>query len=238
MALAAAVAVVAACGPGTGAPATTVALPAGVRTTDVTIPTPDGQTLTGRWFLPEGPPVTGVLLAHQRRAGKETWYPFAARVAAAGGAALTFDFRGYGGSTGARDRDLDVDLRAAAGLFGEVGVDRVHLVGASMGGTAAVVVAAGGAGGDVPVAGVVTLSAPARFGDLDAGAAAGSLGVPLLAVAAAGDEPYATDARALAAASGGRLLIVDGDEHGTALLEGPAAAEVTAALMDALGLGP
>jgi pimeloyl-ACP methyl ester carboxylesterase len=92
----------------------------------------------------------------------------------------------------------------------------VVLAGASMGGTGAIVAAADPALG---VDAVVSVSGPAEFGRLDAAAVAGDLGIPALFVVAEDDEPYAGDARVLAGAAGGELVVVPGSAHGTALFD-------------------
>jgi hypothetical protein len=60
------------------------------------------------------------------------------------------------------------------------------------------------------------LSPPAdAFG---AGSAASELrrsGLPILVIAAEGNEPFASEARAIADAAGARAVIVTGDRHGT-----------------------
>jgi pimeloyl-ACP methyl ester carboxylesterase len=175
----------------------------------VTVPAPDGIQLAGLRYG-DGP--TAVVLAHQRGGAKEDWTSFATAVADAGHTALAIDLRGYGGSPGERDTDLDVDLAGAVAWLRDSGAAEVVLVGASMGGTAAVTTAV-----REEVAGVVSLSAPARFADLDAGAAAAQLDVPALFVAARDDAPYAQDAEAMAEVSGGRVVLYDGDQHGTGL---------------------
>jgi pimeloyl-ACP methyl ester carboxylesterase len=172
--------------------------------------TPDGQELAGTMYG-DGP--TGVVLAHMRGRDQATWSAFAAEAAAAGHRVLTFDFRGYGQSTGARDTELSTDLRAAIALMADEEVDRIVVIGASMGGTAAIDVAS-----DAELAGVVALSAPANFMGLEAAGVAIDVGEPLLAIAAEDDAPYADDARAITdAALTPTLEILPGSAHGTNL---------------------
>lgn len=172
--------------------------------------TPDGQDLAGTMYG-DGP--TGVVLAHMRGRDQGTWADFAAEAAAAGHRVLTFDFRGYGQSTGTRDTELTTDLRAAIALMAREDIDRIVVIGASMGGTAAVNVAA-----DAELAGVVTLSAPSNFMGLEAAGVAGDVGEPLLAIAAEDDAPYADDAVAITDAALTPILeILPGAAHGTNL---------------------
>ncbi len=96
-----------------------------------------------------------------------------------------------------------------------------------MGGTAALIVAA-----RVPVAGIATLSAPAAFAGLDAAAVVAKLTGRKLFLAAELDTSATEAAKRFAAAAGDvrTLQIFPGNEHGTALLDGAAAAPVQQAL--------
>ncbi len=186
------------------------AAPMAPKGTAVRFPTPDGQDLAGTLFG-EGP--TGVVLAHMRGRDQGTWAAFATDAAAAGHRVLTFDFRGYGQSSGTRDTELATDLRAAIDLMAAEDVNRIVVIGASMGATAAVNVAS-----EAELAGVVSLSAPANFMGLEAAGVASQVGEPLLVVAAEDDAPYADDARAIAeAAPLPTLEILPGVSHGTNL---------------------
>jgi len=128
----------------------------------------------------EGP---GIVFAHTYRGDQRSWTAFAAEMAQSGFRTLTFDFRGYGESGGGKDvATIDRDLEGAYRFVLGRKIRPVYLVGASMGGTAALVVAA-----RVPVAGVATLSAPAAFQGLDAAAAVAKLSAPALFVAAESD---------------------------------------------------
>jgi alpha-beta hydrolase superfamily lysophospholipase len=170
--------------------------------------------------LSYGSGTTVVILAHEYPTSQDAWIPFARELAGRGYHAYTFNFRGYGRSEGDRDPSrAGIDLEAVVKQVSDRGAGEIFIVGASMGGTAAIL-----AGGRFTVAGVVVISAPASFRGLDAGAAVGSRpsGEPLLLVAAE-DDPAgaAASARALFAAAGEpkRLEIVPGArEHGSELL--------------------
>src|SRR5262245_48348448 len=113
---------------------------------------------------------SGVVLAHIADGDSCEWLPFGRQLAAAGYRVLAFDFAGSGVSgqlTGGDRRDANV-AAAAAHLRGE-GATAVVLIGASMGANASLVAAT-----EIgpPVAGVVSLSAPAVYDDLDASASA------------------------------------------------------------------
>jgi pimeloyl-ACP methyl ester carboxylesterase len=175
----------------------------------------DGTQLIGHLYGTRGP---GVVLAPMHPADQRSWSAFAETLAARGLRAFTFDFRGYGESGGTRDvaaaaRDVEGAYRSLVGRK----IRPVWLVGASMGGTAALMVAA-----RVPVAGVATLSAPLAFQGLDASAALPAIRVPVLLVAARGDgEAAATATRVAGAlAAPGQVHLVNGRAHGTQLLEG------------------
>jgi pimeloyl-ACP methyl ester carboxylesterase len=131
--------------------------------TAVTFPSSDGVELGGRVFGPDTA-TAGVVLAHMLPADQSSWFDFADRLAGSGYRVLTFDFRGYcpGGAAGCSQGDKEVaaiwqDVQGAVDYLRSQGVRTVGLVGASMGGTAALVVAAERGDG---IDAVVTLSAP------------------------------------------------------------------------------
>ena len=99
----------------------------------------DGVPLRGYLF---GQGSTGVILAHMYPADQKSWFPLAYKLAEKGYLAMTFDFRGYGESGGEKViAEIDRDLEGAH-QFLRPKVKKVFLVGASMGGTAAIRVAA------------------------------------------------------------------------------------------------
>lgn len=193
-------------------------------TREVRFTTADGQELAGTVF---GEGSIGVVLAHMRGRDRTTWFDFARRSAAAGHRTLAFDFRGYGGSTGTRDENLATDLSAAVDFLRADGAERIVVVGASMGGTAAVNVAA-----QFDVDAAVSLSAPASFGTLPAVDVAADVAEPLLVVVAEMDQPFA-DAAVLIdeAAPSSQLLVFDGSAHGTNLFA-EHEAELTRLMLD------
>jgi pimeloyl-ACP methyl ester carboxylesterase len=131
--------------------------------TAVTFRTSDHVRLAGRLFGPKSAGA-GVVLAHMLPADQSSWYDFADRLGNLGYRVLTFDFRGYcpGGDAGCSKGTKQasaaaVDLSAALSFLEQQGVLRTGLVGASMGGTASLVVASEQPQG---VDAVITLSAP------------------------------------------------------------------------------
>jgi len=176
-------------------------------------------TLSGRVF---GHGATGVILAHMRPADQTAWFPFATRLAATNAyTVLTFDFRGFGESGGDKDFDhVDTDLMAAYDYMrAQLGISQIYLVGASMGGTAAIVVAA-----RVPVAGVVSISSPAQFQTMDALAAVPDIRAPKLFVSSEDDVPATRSQEELWAAAPDPkdMHTYAGDAHGTNILQSEA----------------
>ena len=150
-----------------------------------------------------------------------------------GYAALTFDFRGYGISPGNKDFDkLDEDLAATISFMQArdvpQGVSRlVFLVGASMGGTTSLVVAA-----NSDVAGVVSVSAPAEFQGQNAVDAISRVLAPTILIAAEEDTAAMVSLEELEAAAGSTTSITyTGGEHGTALFEGEHATALQAEIL-------
>ena len=171
--------------------------------------------LHGRVF---GSGATGVILAHMRPADQTAWFPYATELAAVGGfTVMTFDFRGYGESTGDKEFDhVDTDLTAAYDYMHDtLGIRKIFLVGASMGGTASLIV-----GARREVAGVVSISSPSAFQTMDALAAVPSLRVPTLYVTSKDDVPAERSLEDMVEAATGPTdqQIYDGDAHGTDLL--------------------
>jgi pimeloyl-ACP methyl ester carboxylesterase len=188
-------------------------------------------TLHGHVF---GSGPTGVVLAHMRIADQTSWFPFATQLAATGKfTVLTFDFRGFGESAGEKDfDDLAVDLEAAVRyLHDTAGMRKIFVVGASTGGTAALIVAA-----RTPLAGVVTISAEADFLTLHAVEPARQVTAPKLFITSRDDVPAARSLVMLidAAAEPKEQRIYDGDAHGTNIFDGPHAQELSQALLDFL----
>ncbi len=180
--------------------------------------TPAPLTLDGRIF---GAGPTGVILAHMRPADQTSWYAYAEDLAETGDyTVLTFDFRGYGASTGDKDFDrIDTDLEAAFNfLHDERGLSKIFVIGASMGGTAALI-----AGPRLAIAGLVSISSPAEFGLLDAVEAVVGIEAPMVFSTSEDDVPAMRSQEALWAAAGEpkEQQIYGGDAHGTALFDGP-----------------
>jgi pimeloyl-ACP methyl ester carboxylesterase len=184
----------------------------------------DGTKLVGHRF---GKGTTAVILAHQSEGDLCDWAPYARRLASKGYFVFPIDFRGYGLSqarTGAASTRFPSDLAAATKALRQLGKKKVFLVGASMGGLASLVA---GATVTPPLAGVVSVSGPARFRGMDALKTAPRLRVPVLYLAAEGDDnagfDFSQDAEAMHAATAAmdkRLEVLPGPLHGIALMAG------------------
>ena len=187
----------------------------------------DGTKLVGHRF---GKGSTAVILTHQSEGDLCDWLPYAKRLAARGYFVFPIDFRGYGFSDvpAAGPYRYAQDIAAAVQAVRKLGKRKVFVVGASMGGIAAVVA---GASVSPPLAGVVSVSSPARFRGLDGIKAGPRLRVPVLYLAATADDnagyDFSKDATALhraAASKRKRLELLPGPLHGIALVGGSARA--------------
>jgi pimeloyl-ACP methyl ester carboxylesterase len=212
-------------------PAAGQATAAPVTGTPVSFTTEDNVTIKGRLF---GSGDTAVVFAHMYPNDQQAWWGFASEVAGQGYAALTFDFRGYGETGGSKDiAHIDRDLAAAVTYLREQGYKRVILVGASMGGTAALKVAARDEFKGL-VVGVVAVSAPQAFQGLVAGDDVANIKVPMLFVASQDDGTAVESLQAFYDSATGpkQQQVYSGNAHGTALLESDHAAEFKALLFD------
>ena len=172
--------------------------------------TEDSEDLWGSIF---GEGEIAVILAHMRGRDQSSWFPFARLASESGYKVLTFDFRGYGNSTGTRNTRMDRDLEAAVAYVRAYGAKQVVLIGASMGGTASIELAP-----EVNVQGVAALSPPTAFGRVNALSAVSSMLIPLLLIVANNDPPFTDDARSLeAAAAATQFFELPGQQHGTNL---------------------
>ena len=175
----------------------------------VTLTTPDGAE-PGAALLGEGE--VGVVLGHQFRSDMCSWLSFAEQLAERDLRALAINFV---------STSLDDDMVAGARELQRRGAERIMLVGASMGGTTALVAA-----GEIEVAGVAALSAPQEASGLDALPSVSRLEIPALFLVGREDTSFARDARRLYRATGSPdkdLVVTSGAEHGTDLLQDPEA---------------
>ena len=113
----------------------------GLAAEDVQIAGPQGETLHGWWLPARGTPLGTVLHAHGNAANISNHLPLVAWLPEAGFNVLSFDYRGYGRSTGRPSLDGVVDdmLAALAWLRERPGgdADRMVVLGQSLGGATA-----------------------------------------------------------------------------------------------------
>ena len=181
----------------------------------------DGTKLVGHRF---GKGTTAVILTHQSEGDLCDWLPYAKRLAARGYFVFPIDFRGYGFSDvpSAGPYRYAQDIAAATKELRKLGKRKVFVVGASMGGIAAVVA---GANVSPPLSGVVSISSPARYRGMDGVKAGPRLRVPVLYLAATADDnggfDFSEDAEAMfakTAAKDKRLELLPGAAHGIGLM--------------------
>lgn len=180
----------------------------------------------------------GLVLAHQVESDHCQWGPYALEQVKAGYRVMLFDFAGHGESDTSTTANDDAVV-AAAGYLRSHGAQSVVLIGASMGGTA---VLAAATKITPAVAGVISLSGPAVYGDVSALSAVPQLAVPVLYAACDLDAPFGDAAAAMYAAtpqSVSRTLAVQQTctHHGVALTftsGGPDATAVRSAITDFL----
>ena len=163
---------------------------------------------------------TFVVLAHQDGGNLCQWYPYVKRLAQLGYSTLPFDFRGFGESQvrkGAANDRVELDVLAAVKLARNLGARRVFVMGASMGGWAALRAMPRIS---PPVRGFISLSTPPQYRQ-DVLPAARELTLPVLYLASQ-DEGLATETKALYEATGSAdrtMRIVPGSAHGVDLLD-------------------
>jgi pimeloyl-ACP methyl ester carboxylesterase len=181
--------------------------------------TSDDATLYGILY---GQGQTGVILAPTYPDGSEGWHSFAEKIAEQGQGyrVFTFDFRGQGKSEGERSVvDASIDLEAAITMMLENVADRVVLIGAGLGGMAAIQAASQ----NEAVIGLVVISSPRSLEDLElSDSELSALEVPSLWLGTRNDMTHNVEDLYDVAGSGDKQLwIYEGSSlHGTFILEG------------------
>jgi pimeloyl-ACP methyl ester carboxylesterase len=198
----------------------------------VWFPSRSGARLVGRLFAPGLS--RGVVLAHQIDDDQSDWFGFAQVLSSRRFTVLTFNFEGYCGGGGcsrgnASSEDLWTDVAGAVDYLRDGGVERVAVVGASLGGEAAIAAAARLR---PSISALVTLSASMGLAEPGPGAArrdVASIDAPKLFVSGRFDAGPADSARAFARAAPEpkRLVLVDFGEHGVDLLNWEAGERTT-----------
>ena len=182
---------------------------------DVEFSATDGTMLRGRHY---GSGDVTVVLAHMISSDQESWAEFAGTLNAEGYAAFSFNFRGFRPSQGDKDIDqIDKDLEGALEYLEGQGVAQFVIIGASMGGTVALKVAA-----HRNILGVVALSPPSEIQGLSTAEDIALVTAAKLFFASEDDRSAQQSAGELYAASKAPRLFESfiGGEHGTDLLYG------------------
>ncbi|MDA0270578.1 MAG: alpha/beta hydrolase [Chloroflexi bacterium] len=178
--------------------------------------TADGQMLTARLWQVDTDRVA--IYLHEYREDQSSWRPFASMTRRLPVSAITFDFRGHGVSPGLPDDAVGMveDARAVIAFARERGYTQVMLVGAGMGASVAVAVAA-----DQPDIHVIGLSTPSEFDLLLTLEAIPALEGRIALAASVHDLSAAHSLGELAAASRTpeqRMRLYEGRAHGVDML--------------------
>jgi uncharacterized protein len=217
---------------GSGAPAQSAATPKPTPTPGTTpTPTiPNVPTRPVRFFTSDHVQLSGLLYGHGKtmvicshmlRTNKDIWGEsgIPQRLAVLGYQVLAYDFRGNGDSAGLADAStLDVDLRAAVVFAHQQGATKIVLLGASMGGTASLKVAA-----EEQVTAVISLSGPQEFSVSVSDNEVKAIKAPKLFMVSKDDEdPFVSDARHMYAIASPpkEIHIYPGVAHGTDIFGG------------------
>jgi pimeloyl-ACP methyl ester carboxylesterase len=197
--------------------------------TDITFSAGRDGAMTHAIVVGQGP--TAIVLAHQSDDDACVWSFYVPELAEDGRQILAFDFNGHGSSSRIGDGRIDLDLLAAVAEARNRGATRVVVIGASMGGTAALAAAGTPNSG---IDGVVSLSAVSAWLHTNAESNAAAISIPVLFAAAENDGSVAQTARTVSQACGCAypdVLVFGGSRHGTRLLtEGPDSASLRAAI--------
>jgi len=185
---------------------------------EVTFMTEDNIELSGTIF---GGGNKWVILSHMSPTDQTSWFEFAEMIILEeeGYSVLTYDFRGYGKSGGTQDVSKTViDLTAALEYIEQYDPELIYLMGASMGGTASIVVAYESFR---TLDGVISFSGPGEFEGVSAIDVIGDLVPAKLFIASQGDGDNAQAATEMFEKSMEPkwLEILDGSSHGTFIFE-------------------
>jgi len=189
---------------------------------EVTFTTEDGIDISGNIF---GTGSKWVILSHMYPTDQTSWFGFARELADKGYIVLTYDFRGYGKSGGDKDiPNIYKDLEAALNFVKQYDTEEIFLIGASMGGTASLIVAS-----KEEVDGVVNFSGPMEFMGLSAEDTVQDIECPKLFMASQGDGGAADAANKFYedSTTSKYMTILNGSSHGTFVFdEEPENAEI------------
>ena len=182
---------------------------------DVQFSAVDGTLLRGHHY---GTSDITVILAHMSDSDQDAWKEFAVRLNGQGYAAFSFNFRGFKPSKGKKEtQEIDGDLEGAIEYLESKGVKKLFIIGAGMGGTAAIKVAA-----HRDITGIVAISAPSEIDGLSAAEEVKLVSGAKLFLVAEGDKSAQRAGGAFYHASKAPRLFESfaGSEHGMDLLYG------------------
>jgi dienelactone hydrolase len=203
----------------------------------VTFTTRDGVQITGSLFLPDKHPAPAVVLLHMMARSRHDWDGAAQKLADAGIAALSIDFRRGGqsqtGPNGGDDlADLALDAEAARVYLTarpEIAAGRIGIAGASVGANVAAIVA----GADASVRSLALLSPSLEYRNLRMEPSLRKFGSRPALLVASSEDPYALrSARGMVNMGAGprELRVLSGAGHGTVMLSRDA--DLVSALVD------
>lgn len=184
---------------------------------EISFTTTDGVALYGILY---GQGEVALVLAPSYPGGTEGWRPFAESMASQGYRVFTFDFRGQGQSEGTSSPvDASTDLAAAITVMRENIAERVVVMGAGLGGMAAIQSVPQSEG----VIGLVVLSSSRTFEGLEiTDADLSALNIPSLWLGTRNDMTQnVEDMYNVAGGTDKQLWIYEGSSlHGTFMFEG------------------
>lgn len=187
-----------------------------------------------------GSGTAGIVLAHQAGADACSWLPYGTELATAGYRVLAFDFAGNGASPAPPPGDsLDKNVLGASAFLRTEGAKTVVLMGAAMGAAASLVAASEVVPPELPVAGVISVSSPLQYSQLNPLATAKRLTVPVLYIGGLNDPEMYQATNGLYAATPGTaktVLVANSNKHGADMLkpDAPDAAAVRTAVTNFL----
>lgn len=182
----------------------------------VTFMTSDGIKISGNIFGTGG---KWVILSHMLQTDQTAWFDFAELLKQNGFIVLTYDFRGIGHSGGSMYKkgvqNMYLDLEAAMSFIKQFNPEKIYLVGAVVGATVSLKVAA-----KETVNGVVSISGLEEFQDLSVKDEIGTVTAPKLFLASSKDKKAAENAQILfdGSVDPKEIQILEGSSNGTNML--------------------
>lgn len=182
----------------------------------VTFKTDDDIKISGNIF---GTGNKWVILSHMLQTDQTAWFEFAEVLKQNGFIVLTYDFRGIGHSGGSMYKkgvqNMYLDLEAALRFIRQFNPEKIFFVGAGVGATVSLEVAAKEA-----VNGVISISGLEEFQELTVKDEIGSVTVPKLFIASSKDKNATENANNLynSSVDPKDIQIIEGSSNGTNML--------------------